>query len=527
MLTNYMRILALLAVLLLCSLGPICGSSFSQHGLFWGGNAASRAMIDTENTWQDIEDALVQINLASARTVLVNYHIVVESIKSLSAVPLPSENNKDVLQIRVLIDGTPYRHSSAYASTYLTEQRQFNELTGSFTAEIEDTATHNITLQWKKVGNQVDSWRVSPPSLGSGYALAVIADYEQIWSLQENNDVILTAKGSWKDVSQTLEFYLEEDSTIVLGYSMSVSPKLNKFVKDRRQEYISSRFVIDGIAFTEGSETHGTGSWNPTAGTLNGYMSITLTAGVHEVYLQWRRMGEVFAAWTSAPTFLDGFAASRNIFVISTKYDVPVIEDHTRSILVGDNNWHTVNDEIKTFTLSKPSAMLIQYGLPVTQHTNPNLDSRYWSALEEVQTRVMVDNVPYDYSKGGVRSGQGERGNAFASLGLILEAGSHSISLQWRSKDVDWTTLNNVDGGYMHSERLMVLISSENNQPTVTLSGSDAGSGWVVNEDSSLFFQPFQISDVDTQLSSGMPIELNITTQYGYMHFGAAPVLSK
>ena len=107
MLTNYMRILALLAVLLLCSLGPICGSSFSQHGLFWGGNAASRAMIDTENTWQDIEDALVQINLASARTVLVNYHIVVESIKSLSAVPLPSENNKDVLQIRVLIDGTP------------------------------------------------------------------------------------------------------------------------------------------------------------------------------------------------------------------------------------------------------------------------------------------------------------------------------------------------------------------------------------------------------------------------------------
>ena len=42
----------------------------------------------------------------------------------------------------------------------------------------------------------------------------------------------------------------------------------------------------------------------------------------------------------------------------------------------------------------------------------------------------MVDNLPYSYSASAVREPAGERGNLFGSLALVLEAGTHSVSLQ-------------------------------------------------------------------------------------------------
>ena len=79
-------------------------------------------------------------------------------------------------------------------------------------------------------------------------------------------------------------------------------------------------------------------------------MAIKLTAGVHEVSLQWGRIGDVFRAWNSNPSSLDGFAAARNIFVMEEKVAPHAFEDHNRSILIGNTGWATVNDNIKTFS---------------------------------------------------------------------------------------------------------------------------------------------------------------------------------
>jgi len=316
-----------MVLLLLC--GVTESSDFSQHGLFWGSNAGSSATISQENVWQNIDGASMDVNLmgGESKDVLITYHVIVEGVKrNLLNSPLPSENNKDVLQIRALVDGVPFRMSSSYASTYLVEQRVFSELTASFVAggmtagAGATNSNHTVLLQWKKIGTNVDRWIVSPPSMGNGYSLSALADHSKVWYAHETNDLVLQQKGVWLDASKKLEFYLEQDTNIVIGYAMNVNPQVSKFVKDRKQEYVSSRIVIDGVAFTEGSETHGTGSWNPSAGCLNGYMSIKLTAGVHEVQLQWRRMGDSFRSWSSSPSYLDGFASARNIFVLQEKY---------------------------------------------------------------------------------------------------------------------------------------------------------------------------------------------------------------
>ncbi len=314
----------IITILCLCCVSE--STDFSNHGLFWGSNAGSSASITTENVWQNIDGASIDVDLlGDDKDVLITYHVVVEGVKrNLASSPLPSENSKDVLQVRALVDGIPYRMSSSYASTYLVEQRVFSELTASFVASGMTAGVsnrnHTVLLQWKKIGTNVDRWIVSPPSMGNGYSLSALADHDKVWYAHESNDIVLNQKGVWLDASQKLEFYLEQDTKIVIGYAMNVAPQISKFVKDRKQEYVSSRIVVDGIAFTEGSETHGTGSWNPSAGCLNGYMAITLTAGVHEVQLQWRRMGESFRSWSSSPSYLDGFASARNLFVLQEKY---------------------------------------------------------------------------------------------------------------------------------------------------------------------------------------------------------------
>jgi hypothetical protein len=60
------------------------------------------------------------------------------------------------------------------------------------------------------------------------------------------------------------------------------------------------------------------------------------------------------------------------------------------------------------------------------------------------------------------------------NLKLILGAGSHSVALQWESTPglagSNWTLLNNAAvSGFNHGEELLVMITSENAQPTIAI----------------------------------------------------------
>ena len=66
-----------------------------------------------------------------------NYKVMVEGLKvHTPRSPLPSESKKDILQIRAVVDGVPFLHSSSYVSTYLVEQRTTHSLAGEFIANL-------------------------------------------------------------------------------------------------------------------------------------------------------------------------------------------------------------------------------------------------------------------------------------------------------------------------------------------------------------------------------------------------------
>ena len=109
------------------------------------------------------------------------------------------------------------------------------------------------------------------------------------------------------------------------------------------------------------------------------------------------------------------------------------------------------------------------------------------------------------------------------NLKLILGAGSHSVALQWESTPglagSNWTLLNNAAvNGFTHGEELLVMITSENAQPTIAIAPS---TGTVIHgyENQAVSILGLSVGDVDVLLAPGMMVMLNISVSVGSLSF--------
>ena len=67
-----------------------------------------------------------------------------------------------------------FTHSLTYSLTSL--------VSGSFVLELDRNKTHNIALQWKKVGTRISKWMISENNVGGiGHSLSAIANNENLW----------------------------------------------------------------------------------------------------------------------------------------------------------------------------------------------------------------------------------------------------------------------------------------------------------------------------------------------------------
>ena len=92
--------------------------SFSKYGLTWSTYPQLYESITRTGMWTDMVNASMAVDLPSDREVLFNYHIVVEGVQSFNGSTLPSEGNKDILQIRFKVNGSPNRYTSSFISSY-------------------------------------------------------------------------------------------------------------------------------------------------------------------------------------------------------------------------------------------------------------------------------------------------------------------------------------------------------------------------------------------------------------------------
>ena len=469
----------------------------------------------------------LSFQLEKSTNVMISYETILEGIRVGPANPLPKEGNSDIVQIRCIINGVPFRPSSAFTSSYGVEMRVFTKLANSFVVPLMSNKTHEIIMQWKKLGKNIQRWFVTNSGSHSAFNLIANADFQSIHYQHESQDIVLASVDSWKTLTSPLSFHLPSESYVTVGYSLVVQPQLLTFIKDRAVEYVSIRALIDGVAYTESAETFGTNAWNPMASSLRNSMRLKLLGGNHSVVLQWKKMGAAFKSWTSNPSYLDGFTSSRNVIVTVDKFYSPVLMSHDRHTLtnkaVGSSSgtWHVVNNKTLEIHLIKESALLIRYALPVTQAENPNFDSNLWKPMAEVDARIVVDGIGYTYRGGTSLTSSSRRFETmFGSLPIVLKAGTHSISLQWRSDKVAWTTLNDING-FSHSDTLLTFISSANAQPIISTPVN-----LTTNEDQILRIDSIRVDDIDAELEAGMVMAVNVSVDHGTLMFPNLPLLA-
>jgi hypothetical protein len=351
---------------------------------------------------------------------------------------------------------------------------------------------HTIFLQWKKTGVDNVVWSVNEQANKLGFTLSAIADYKHLWGRTEAVDKFIATANSWENLTDSLTFELDQTAAVIIGYSVAVQPQLlTRIVRDRRLEYVSTRLLVDGVGIVAGSDTHGTSSWNPRTGILSGYTSVPIRAGVHGLSLQWKKVGSNFKSWASNPSFLDGFAASRNLFVLVTKQspstkEAPSINLPARisnapissggvavSESAGAGLWRPLPSSRQTLNLVKETAALVTYSLPVAQISSPNYTSSAWQSLTLLDTRIVIDGVAYTNQVTSLSSSSRVIQDIKAQLAVVLSAGSHSICVQWRSSDptayVDWSTFPFLDDGFDTSVTYLTVLTSHDASPAISV----------------------------------------------------------
>ena len=185
----------------------------------------------------------------------------------------------------------------------------------------------------------------------------------------------------------------------------------------------------------------------------------------------------------------------------------------------------------ETITLSKESAVLIIYALPVSQYGSGTKDANTWDLLAKVEARVVVDGSPYSQSVQSVSGSSRTITKLNGELPLILAAGTHTITIEWQADKIQWTTMD----PSLRGTEILAIISSENAKPSIELpvqsknlptkdgsrvidkNGPIAENYAYVqtNEDTPLQLDGISIADVDSTLSYGMQVHLNISVTYG------------
>ena len=226
----------LLASLLTSSTARIALSDLPDAGLMWSARPLSDASLTRDGLWEDVLDTNVTVHLEKAAEVLVSYVLTATAVRRQSTalggsdffssgIALSGIGQRNFLQLRVVVDGSPFRQSSSHASPGLSLEANTETLTGHTAVSLQEGA-HDVRLQWKKVGAGVTSWASLPTAadgFSSGRSLVVTGRHKYIWHKHPDSVARIDVEGQWHDLpGMTLGFTLDKDASLRLLYSMTV-----------------------------------------------------------------------------------------------------------------------------------------------------------------------------------------------------------------------------------------------------------------------------------------------------------------
>lgn len=200
-------------------------------------------------------------------------------------------------------------------------------------------------------------------------------------------------------------------------------------------DFVGARIVIDGVPYRQsGSHASPAGATERSTAVLRGMLVHAVSGGNHTVKVQWRRWGSFVRAWSSNPTFDDGFASGRSLTVTADHRGVWFTQPVTSARISKRDEWQSVRDTAVTFTTHAKRTHRIMYVMHFRPEQAPNTD--VYAVRDALAARLVVDGVPYRESASAFHtvSATHSSGSLVGLLVLELEAGDHSVRLQWRKQ---------------------------------------------------------------------------------------------
>ncbi len=520
----------------------------SWNGMMWSSRPMTPAELKVgdsgvfDGSWSTVIDTSVVFELKDSRAIFLSYYMVVTAnVRE----PKPGSPflqspvnlvGRERIQVRLSVDGIPFRESASSASPASPYAIYTTTLDGNLLIPNLGPGNHTVLLQWKATGGERgsgDRWVLSWSNIPSaedgfmaGRAIVVTAQHNYAWSRVGELEARISHLGVWKDVPDLyLNLSLPEPCMLRILYHVGVQIELQEAdaalaASPSSLSSLSCRVVVDGVPFMESLSTSAVGSREvPLLGSLQKDVVLNLTAGQHDINVQWRMYGSLVKAWRSSPSLLDGFISSRSLSIMGHRFDIaqehiltPVVLPDTSIAGSNEPEWQTVTGASLSFYLHSEAQVLLSYSLPVTQHGHPLFDSWTWERWNSISTRLLVDGTPHHHSAGSEDGAVRIAFDLRGQLLLALAPGTHTAALQWKTSD-DWMTLNLGQGeGPLGAGGLLLLVNTENNVPTITLPDL---TGSLIWEDVPFVIRGISVADIDEEFQGNYLIEVTIRVGNG------------
>lgn len=239
------RFLSLLLVTLLVWLLDAAVAQSASPKLLWCASPLSPASLSQSDTWVDVPDTRMELELPNEAVVLISYDVAVSHVTDTQSEGV-SVDQVSELSFRVAVDGSPYRQS---ATTVDDREPVATTASGFLVLEIP-RGHHDVKLQWRKRGTHVLKWAVASDILdgfAGGRNLIVSAQHRFIWHTQPIAAVSLLTVNKWEAVSgMAVNFRLSEPATMRFFYQLPVRPEL---VQYSRGSFPTSQLQLRLLAF--------------------------------------------------------------------------------------------------------------------------------------------------------------------------------------------------------------------------------------------------------------------------------------
>jgi hypothetical protein len=203
-----------------------------------------------------------------------------------------------------------------------------------------------------------------------------------MWSSRPLTQTVIRSDNTWENVLEmNTTLHLEEEMEVLVSYAVTATAVRRptnvvggsdfysssiSLSGSGKPSFLQFRIVVDDIPFRYSSSHISPGlSLESNTDSATGHTAVRLGAGVHTVYLQWKKIGQGVASWSCSPSAHDGFTSGRSLIVSARHLYMWHTNGDSVARISKEGEWFELPETTLNFTLPHHSTLRFLYSFTV------------------------------------------------------------------------------------------------------------------------------------------------------------------